>query len=156
MGRVEDELGRCCSGGGGRGGGGGGGIKPPWGGREEPLLLQSLRSHDQYNTTIYGLDDRYRGVFHERRVVFMHPDDVAERGLKARQVVDLTSWFEGVARLAPRFMVVPYDLPRGCAAAYFPEANALVPVGSYADESRTPNSKSVAITVAANPAAPPA
>jgi molybdopterin-dependent oxidoreductase alpha subunit len=112
------------------------------------LLLMTIRSHDQFNTTIYGLDDRYRGVRGGRRVVFLNAADMDERGLRASQLVDLTSHFEGETRSARRFAVVPYDLPRGCAAAYFPEANALVPLGSVAEKSNTPASKSVPITVA--------
>ncbi|HEX8355674.1 MAG TPA: FdhF/YdeP family oxidoreductase [Pyrinomonadaceae bacterium] len=111
------------------------------------LLLMTVRSHDQFNTTIYGLDDRYRGVYNERRVVFLNPSDVEERGLSAGQVVDLTSHFEGEQRTARRFLVVPYPVPRRCAAAYFPEANVLVPVRSVADKSNTPASKSVVISV---------
>ncbi len=111
------------------------------------LLMMTIRSHDQYNTTVYGLDDRYRGVYRERRVVFMNPLDVAELGLVERQVVDLVGEFRGERRLAARFIVVPYDLPRGCAATYFPEANVLVPIDDYADGSRTPASKSVVIRV---------
>ena len=111
------------------------------------LLLMTVRSHDQFNTTIYGLDDRYRGVYNERRVVFLNPEDVGERGLSAGQVVDLVSHFEGEERTARRFLVVPYPVPRGCAAAYFPEANALVPVRSVADKSNTPASKSIVISL---------
>jgi molybdopterin-dependent oxidoreductase alpha subunit len=111
------------------------------------LRLMTIRSHDQYNTTIYGLDDRYRGVHGERRVVLLHPADLAERGLVARQVVDLVSeWTDG-ERVAEAFIVVPYDLPRGNAAAYFPEANPLIPLGSVADRSNTPTSKSVVIRI---------
>jgi len=117
--------------------------------RLEPgqLLMMTVRSHDQFNTTIYGLDDRYRGVRNERRVVFLNPEDAAEQGLSAGQVVDLVSHFEGETRRARRFLVVPYPIPRRCAATYFPEANALVPVRSVADKSNTPASKSVVITV---------
>ncbi|HEX8556946.1 MAG TPA: FdhF/YdeP family oxidoreductase [Pyrinomonadaceae bacterium] len=111
------------------------------------LLMMTVRSHDQFNTTIYGLDDRYRGVSGERRVVFLNPEDVEERGLTAGQVVDLFSHFEGEERAARRFLVVPYPVPRGCAATYFPETNVLVPVRSVADKSNTPASKSVVITV---------
>jgi anaerobic selenocysteine-containing dehydrogenase len=111
------------------------------------LRMMTIRSHDQYNTTIYGLDDRYRGIKNERRVVFMHPDDIAEQGLVDRQVVDLVSeWTDGV-RIAERFIVVPFALPRRCAATYFPEANALVPLDSVADRSNTPTSKSVVIRI---------
>ena len=111
------------------------------------LLLMTMRSHDQFNTTIYGLDDRYRGVMGERRVVFLNPEDVREQSLSAGQVVDLVSHFEGEERIARRFIVVPYKIPRRCAATYFPEANALVPVRSVADKSNTPASKSVVITL---------
>jgi molybdopterin-dependent oxidoreductase alpha subunit len=111
------------------------------------LLMMTIRSHDQYNTTIYGLDDRYRGVYRERRAILLNPDDVAELGLIDRQVVDLIGEFCGERRVAPRFVVVPYDIPRRCAATYFPEANVLVPVDSYADGSHTPASKSVVIRV---------
>jgi molybdopterin-dependent oxidoreductase alpha subunit len=111
------------------------------------LIMMTIRSHDQYNTTIYGLDDRYRGIYNERRVVMLNADDVAERGLKAGDVVDLKSHFQGEERLAPKFIVVPFDLPRSCAATYFPEANVLVPIGSVAEKSNTPTSKSVIITV---------
>ncbi len=111
------------------------------------LRLMTMRSHDQYNTTIYGLDDRYRGIRGERRVVFMNAADMIELGLAERQVVDLISeWTDG-ERIAPRFIVVPYHLPRRNAAAYFPEANALVPLDSVADKSNTPTSKSVTIRV---------
>ncbi|HVK86602.1 MAG TPA: FdhF/YdeP family oxidoreductase [Kofleriaceae bacterium] len=111
------------------------------------LRMMTIRSHDQYNTTIYGLDDRYRGVRGERRIVFLHRDDMTELGLVERQLVDLISeWTDG-ERVAERFIVVPFDLPRRCAATYFPEANALVPLGSVADKSNTPTSKSVVIRV---------
>ena len=111
------------------------------------FLLMTMRSHDQFNTTIYGLDDRYRGVHNERRVVFLNPADVEEAGLSAGQVVDLVSHFEGEERTARRFIVVPYSIPRRCAAAYFPEANVLVPVRSVADKSNTPTSKSIPVSV---------
>jgi molybdopterin-dependent oxidoreductase alpha subunit len=111
------------------------------------LIMMTIRSHDQYNTTIYGLDDRYRGIYNERRVVMLNADDIAERGLKAGDVVDLKSHFQGEERVAPKFIVVPFELPRRCAATYFPEANVLVPIGSVAEKSNTPTSKSVIITV---------
>ncbi|RKH99574.1 FdhF/YdeP family oxidoreductase [Corallococcus sp. AB038B] len=121
--------------------------------RLEPgqFMMMTLRSHDQYNTTVYGLDDRYRGIHQGRRVVFLHPEDVKSRGLTAGQKVDLTSHFQGETRVAREFLVVPYNIPRQCAATYFPEANVLVPVASFADKSRTPTSKSVIITVAPSP-----
>jgi anaerobic selenocysteine-containing dehydrogenase len=112
------------------------------------IVMMSVRSHDQFNTTVYGLDDRYRGVHNGRRVIFMNPDDVAELGLHEGQVVDLTSHFGAERRVARRFVVVPYRIPRRCAATYFPETNVLVPVGSVAARSNTPTSKYVIITVA--------
>jgi anaerobic selenocysteine-containing dehydrogenase len=112
------------------------------------LVMMSVRSHDQFNTTVYGLHDRYRGVHNERRVVFMNPDDIADLGLRDQQVVDLTSHFEGETRVARHFIVVPYQIPRKCAATYFPETNVLVPVNSVAERSNTPTSKYVVITVA--------
>jgi molybdopterin-dependent oxidoreductase alpha subunit len=116
--------------------------------REGELRLFTVRSHDQYNTTIYGLDDRYRGIRQARRVVMMHPEDLASRGLEEGAWVDLRSRGpDGRERTAPRFRAVPYDVPRGCAAAYFPEANVLVPVESHAAGSRTPSSKMVPVTV---------
>lgn len=111
------------------------------------LLLMTIRSHDQFNTTIYGLDDRYRGVHNERRVIFMHHEDMAKLRIVAAQPVDLTSHFRGEQRVARMFLAIPYDIPRGCAAAYFPETNALVPLDSTARGSNTPTSKSVVITV---------
>ena len=113
----------------------------------DQFLMMTIRSHDQYNTTIYGLDDRYRGVYGQRRVVFLNREDIAERGLSERQVVDLVGEFRGERRVAGRFIVVPYDIPRRCAATYFPEANVLVPVDDFAEGSRTPVSKSVVIRV---------
>jgi anaerobic selenocysteine-containing dehydrogenase len=115
------------------------------------LLMMTLRSHDQFNTTIYGLDDRYRGIHGGRRVVFLNEEDIAALGLSAGQIVDLHSHHAGETRTAPRFKVVPYPIPRRCAATYFPEANVLVPLGAYAEKSRTPASKSVVISVTASP-----
>lgn len=120
--------------------------------RLEPgqLHLFTIRSHDQFNTTIYGLDDRFRGLEGTRRVILMHADDIAERGLAPGDEVDITSYGpDGRERLAPRFKTVAYDVPRGNAAAYFPEANVLVPINSTARGSNTPSSKLIPITVAA-------
>jgi molybdopterin-dependent oxidoreductase alpha subunit len=113
------------------------------------LLLTTVRSHDQFNTTIYGFSDRYRGVEGGRRVIFMNEADIAERSLTAGSVVDITSHFDDGERHANSFTVVPYPIPKGCAAAYFPEANPLVPLGSYADRSLTPTSKSIVISIKA-------
>ncbi len=114
---------------------------------EGQYMMMTLRSHDQYNTTIYGLDDRYRGVKGERMVVFMNPEDVAEAGLEAGQRVDLVSHFGGAARVGRGFLVRPFDIPRRCVGTYFPEANVLVPLDSVADKSNTPASKSVIVTI---------
>ncbi|HEY1908375.1 MAG TPA: FdhF/YdeP family oxidoreductase [Myxococcaceae bacterium] len=114
------------------------------------LMMMTIRSHDQFNTTIYGLEDRYRGIGRERRVVLMNADDLRERGLSAGQLVDLTSHFQGEARVARRFVVVEYPIPPRCCATYFPEANVLVPLGAVAEKSNTPASKSVVVTVAAS------
>ena len=117
-------------------------------GAQPVFTLATTRSHDQYNTTIYGLDDRYRGVFGERRVLFAHAADIAALDMKAGDWVDLESICDdGVRRQAPRFLLVEYNIPRGCLAAYYPETNPLVPLSSFADESRTPTSKSVPVIV---------
>jgi len=126
--------------------------------RPGQFLMMTIRSHDQYNTTIYGLDDRYRGIYQERRVVLMNAADIAEEGLVESQVIDLVSRFQGIERVAHQFIVVPYDVPRRCLATYFPEANVLVPVDLYADRSLTPASKSVVVelrpAVSLEPSAP--
>ncbi len=116
------------------------------------LLLQTLRSHDQFNTTIYGLDDRYRGIKGGRRVVFVHRDDITDLGFADGDVVDLVSvWHDGVERRAEAFRIVEYDTARGCVAAYYPETNVLVPLDHTADHSGTPASKSVVVRLEATP-----
>lgn len=112
-------------------------------------IMMTIRSHDQFNTHLYGLDDRYRGVFNGRRVVFMNTDDVAAAGLKRGQLADLTSHHEGEERTARGFQVVPYNIPRSCVATYFPEGNALVSINSVAERSNTPTSKFVIVSIAA-------
>ncbi|MDB6109885.1 MAG: ydeP1, partial [Pedosphaera sp.] len=121
------------------------------------FLMTTIRSHDQFNTTIYALNDRYRGVYGGRRVIFLNPEDIQEAGLSAGQIVDIISHFNEERRIACRFQVVPYEIPRRCAATYFPEANVLVPIGSVADKSKTPVFKSVRISLrpSAQPAAEP-
>ncbi|MFG3342912.1 FdhF/YdeP family oxidoreductase [Glycomyces sp. NPDC048151] len=109
------------------------------------LLLQTLRSHDQFNTTIYGLDDRYRGIHDGRRVVLVHPEDAAELGLADGAYCDLVSEWSDGDRRAPHFRIVHYPTARGCAAAYFPETNVLVPLDSVAESSNTPTSKSIVV-----------
>ncbi|MFJ4170904.1 FdhF/YdeP family oxidoreductase [Paenarthrobacter sp. NPDC089714] len=113
------------------------------------LVLQTLRSHDQYNTTIYGKDDRYRGIHGGRRVVLVSQADIDELGFTDGQMVHLVSEFQGVERLAENFRIVAYSTPKGCAAAYYPETNVLVPLDSVADTSGTPTSKSVIIRMEA-------
>lgn len=110
-------------------------------------VLQTFRSHDQYNTTIYGMDDRYRGVYGERQVVFMNEADMADIGVEAGDRADIVGEFDdGVERIARDFRFVPYDIPRGCIAGYYPEMNVLVPLASSGDESYTPTSKSVIVS----------
>ena len=109
--------------------------------------LTTLRSHDQFNTTVYDLDDRYRGVFGHRHVVFMAEEDLREQGLEAGMKVRLRSYFEGEERSVEGFVIVPYAIPRRNVACYFPEANPLVPSRSYALESRTPTSKRVEVSI---------
>ena len=111
------------------------------------LLLTTLRSHDQFNTTIYGEDDRYRGIFGGRRVVFLNADDMRERGIDAEEPVDLVSHFGSERRRADSFKAVPYAIPRGCAAGYYPETNVLVPVMAVAAGSNQPASKSIVIAL---------
>jgi anaerobic selenocysteine-containing dehydrogenase len=111
------------------------------------FLMMTMRCHDQFNTTIYGLDDRYRGIHNGRRVVLLNRVDISVAKLKEGQLVDLISHFEGEERVGRNFVVVPYDIPRRSAATYFPEANVLVPVRHFADKSRTPASKSVVISI---------
>ena len=116
---------------------------------DDQLVLMTIRSHDQFNTTIYGMEDRYRGIRGERRVVFLNREDMTARELEPEQPVNLTSHWRGETREAKLFLALPYDLPRGCAAAYFPETNVLVPLDSTARISNTPTSKSIIITVEA-------
>lgn len=118
--------------------------------KADEFLLMSIRSHDQFNTTIYGLNDRYRGVYNERRVLFMNKQDMILNGLKEKDVVDLTSNYEGKKRIETKFLVVPYNIPRQNLACYFPEANSLVPINHFAKKSNTPISKSIKVTVSAH------
>ena len=114
-------------------------------GTGDELRLITMRSHDQYNTTVYGLDDRYRGVFGHRRVCFINKQDLARIGMQAGQWVDMTSLWDDGERVAKRFLLVEYDIPAGCLASYFPETNALVPLSNVADKARTPASKSIPV-----------
>jgi formate dehydrogenase major subunit len=113
------------------------------------LLMMSIRSHDQFNTTVYGNSDRYRGVYGTRRVIFMNKDDLGARALSADNQVTITSHFGTQTRSLAGFRVVPYEIPAGCAATYYPETNPLIPVGHVARGSNTPAYKSVVISVRA-------
>lgn len=113
----------------------------------DEYLMMTIRSHDQFNTTIYGLDDRYRGVFHERRVVFMNPTDLKKEGWQPGDVVDLFNHTGGTQRVARKFILVAYPIPERCLATYFPETNVLVPIESVAERSNTPVSKAVIVTL---------
>ena len=115
--------------------------------KDDELMMMTIRSHDQFNTTIYGLNDRYRGIYNERRVIFMNDKDIEDRGLKNGDVVDLSNDTDGINRAARRFIVIEYPIPEGCTATYFPETNVLVPISSVADKSNTPVSKQVMIRV---------
>jgi molybdopterin-dependent oxidoreductase alpha subunit len=114
------------------------------------LVMMTIRSHDQFNTTIYGLNDYYRGIHSERRVILMNQEDIREQGLQAGDVVDLINQSDGRERVARKFIVVPYQIPKSNCATYFPEANVLVPIGSVAEKSNTPVSKFVVITLRKN------
>lgn len=122
---------------------------------EGRLLLQTLRSHDQYNTTIYGLSDRYRGIENARRVIMVSPADIEQLGLHDGQTVDLVSEWETDGRIderrVPGFRIVAYPTATGCAAAYYPETNPLIPLDSVADTSNTPTSKSVVVRLDSAP-----
>jgi len=115
--------------------------------KPDEFLLTTIRSHDQFNSTIYGLNDRYRGVFDGRRVLFLNPLDIEARNLQAGQIVDIYSHFQGEVRKAPRFAIVPYAIARQSAAAYYPETNVLIPICSVAAKSNQPASKSIRITL---------
>ena len=115
--------------------------------QDDEYMMMTIRSHDQFNTTIYGLNDRYRGVNNERRVIFMNEGDVRGEGLSAGEVVDLYNYYDGVERVARKFIVVPFNIPRRCTATYFPETNVLVPINSTADKSNTPTSKMVILKI---------
>lgn len=115
--------------------------------KDDEFMLMTIRSHDQFNTTIYGLDDRYRGVYNERRVLFMNSKDMASLNLKKLEAVNISSNYDGKVRTAQRFLVIPYKIPKGNLAAYFPETNVLVPYNHFAEKSKTPISKSIKVTL---------
>lgn len=111
------------------------------------FIMMTIRTHDQYNTTIYGMDDRYRGIINERRVVLMNKQDMKNKGLKQLQQVDLKSVFNGEERIAHNFKIVEYDIAKGCIGTYFPETNVLVPIKSVAKTSNTPVSKFIEVEI---------
>ena len=113
--------------------------------KADEYLMMTIRSHDQYNTTIYGLHDRYRGIHNGRRVVFMNDDDARQAGLKKGDSVDIVSKYDGIERKAEDFVIVPYEIPKQNIATYFPEANEVIPYNHYARGSQTPISKSVVV-----------
>ena len=115
--------------------------------KTDEFMMMTIRSHDQFNTTIYGLNDRYRGVINERRVIFMNEKDMLNAGLLKSDVVDLFNYHENIERVARKFIVIPYSIPEKCTATYFPETNVLVPINSTADKSNTPTSKLVVIKI---------
>jgi len=111
------------------------------------FMMMTIRSHDQYNTTIYGLDDRYRGISKGRRVILMNKNDISKCNLSKGELVDLSSEMDSGTFLSPDWFVVPYDIPEGNVATYFPESNCLIPLDSVAEKSNTPTSKSVPIGI---------
>jgi molybdopterin-dependent oxidoreductase alpha subunit len=115
--------------------------------KSSDFMMMTIRSHDQYNTTIYGLDDRYRGIKNGRRVVLMNENDMSNHGLSKDSLVDLSSEMKSGLIVSPKWFVVPYDIPEGNVATYFPESNMLIPLDSVADGSNTPTSKSVPIKI---------
>ncbi|MGB0622945.1 MAG: FdhF/YdeP family oxidoreductase [Candidatus Thalassarchaeaceae archaeon] len=113
----------------------------------DKFMMMTIRSHDQYNTTIYGLDDRYRGISKGRRVILMNKNDISKYNLSKGELVDLSSEMDSGTVLSPDWFVVPYDIPEGNVATYFPESNCLIPLDSVAEKSNTPTSKSVPIGI---------
>jgi anaerobic selenocysteine-containing dehydrogenase len=114
---------------------------------EDELMMMTIRSHDQFNTTIYGLDDRYRGIYNGRNVVFMNPEDISRKGLKQGDIIRLYNNYNGVERSIGGLTVVPYSIPSSCIATYYPETNVLVPIDVFAHSSLTPASKSIKVKV---------
>lgn len=114
---------------------------------DDEYMMGTIRSHDQFNTTIYGMDDRYRGIHNERRIILMNPNDVEKAGFKAGDKVDLFNYYDGIERVARLFVIVPYDIPERNTATYYPEGNVLIPINSVALKSNTPTSKLVFIKI---------
>lgn len=116
---------------------------------KDQFIMMTIRTHDQFNTTIYGMDDRYRGVFNDRRVILVNPEDLKHHGLKDKDIVDIKSHHNNKTREVKRFTAIAYEIPKGCVATYFPEANPLVPLDQYAKGSMTPCYKSVIVSIQA-------
>jgi anaerobic selenocysteine-containing dehydrogenase len=114
---------------------------------DDEYMMTTIRSHDQFNTTIYGLDDRYRGIHNGRRVIFMNRKDMQKAGFNDGEQVDLFNYHNGIERVAHLFVVIPYNIPERNTATYYPESNVLVPIDSVAKKSNTPTSKLVFIKI---------
>ena len=114
---------------------------------KDRFILMTMRSHDQFNTTIYGFDDRYRGISGEREVVLMNTLDMKNKGFKEKELVNITSYFEGKERHLNGFKVVSYPITKGCVAVYFPEGNVLVALNNKTNESQCPASKFVEVSI---------
>jgi molybdopterin-dependent oxidoreductase alpha subunit len=115
--------------------------------QKDELMMTTIRSHDQFNTTVYGLNDRYRGIYNERRVVLMNATDMVLRSIASGDLVDVYNQEGGIERIARKFVALSYPIPKDCTAMYFPEANVLVPISSVAEKSNTPSSKMVVVKV---------
>ena len=113
--------------------------------KPDEFVMMTVRSHDQFNTTIYGMNDRYRGIYNERRIVMMNEADMKQQGFSRHEVVDIKSFFNGEERVAKNFIIVPMPIAKRCVATYFPETNCLVSINSVAHTSNTPASKSVVV-----------
>ena len=110
-------------------------------------MMMTIRAHDQFNTTIYGLNDRYQGIYNERRLIFMNQAEMNVCGLNEKDVVDIFNHDDSIQRVAHRFLVIAYPIPGGCYATYYPETNVLVPINSVGVKSNTPTSKKVRVTI---------
>ncbi len=115
--------------------------------KSDELMMMTIRTHDQFNTTVYGLNDRYRGIYNERRIIMMNEKDIVRLGFKDKDVVDIYNNFGGVERVVRKFIIIKYPITEKCTATYFPETNVLVPIDSVAEKSNTPTSKMVIITL---------
>ena len=115
--------------------------------KEDEFIMMTVRSHDQFNTTVYGMNDRYRGIYNERRIVMMNEEDMKAGGFAKHEIVDIKSYFNDEERVANNFIIVPMPIAKRCVATYFPETNCLVSINSVAHSSNTPASKSVVVRI---------